>query len=79
MCSRQRQRTRTYFLANAVVFAKSRTGSVLIFPRNTVGAVTIKPEDVARLDPGECLNDVLIEFGLKCVDASALGAAPVLM
>lgn len=36
-----------------------------MYPPATTGAVNISTSDVARLDPGEFLNDNLIEFGLK--------------
>lgn len=42
-------------------------GSVLVFPRSGPGALNISRGDVARLEPGEFLNDTLIEFWLKCV------------
>ncbi|KDQ25882.1 hypothetical protein PLEOSDRAFT_1026840, partial [Pleurotus ostreatus PC15] len=38
---------------------------ILVYPPNTTGAVTIKNSDLDRLQPGEFLNDTLIEFGLK--------------
>ncbi|KAL0960923.1 hypothetical protein HGRIS_005930 [Hohenbuehelia grisea] len=38
---------------------------ILVYPPATVGAVTIKNSDLLRLQPGEYLNDTLIEFGLK--------------
>ncbi|KAJ7600472.1 hypothetical protein C8J56DRAFT_910342 [Mycena floridula] len=38
---------------------------ILVYPPETPGAVPITNADLARLDPGEFLNDTLIEFGLK--------------
>ncbi|KAJ8462482.1 hypothetical protein ONZ45_g17915 [Pleurotus djamor] len=38
---------------------------ILVYPPNTTGAVTITTSDLMRLQPGEFLNDTLIEFGLK--------------
>ncbi|KAK7048538.1 hypothetical protein R3P38DRAFT_2606333 [Favolaschia claudopus] len=38
---------------------------ILVYPPNQTGAVNITNGDVARLEPGEFLNDTLIEFGLK--------------
>ncbi|KAJ3527118.1 hypothetical protein NMY22_g9899 [Coprinellus aureogranulatus] len=38
---------------------------ILVFPPDAPGKVTITNADVARLKPGEFLNDTLIEFGLK--------------
>jgi len=39
--------------------------SVLSYPFGEAGAVNVTNGDVARLEPGEFLNDTLIEFGLK--------------
>lgn len=41
--------------------------SILVYPPQGTGAVNITNGDVARLNPGEFLNDTLIEFGLKSV------------
>lgn len=30
------------------------------------GAVSVTPDDLARLDPGEFLNDTIIDYGIKC-------------
>ncbi|TFK27998.1 cysteine proteinase [Coprinopsis marcescibilis] len=38
---------------------------ILVYPQGVPGAVNITNADVARLEPGEYLNDTLIEFGLK--------------
>ncbi|KAJ7784364.1 hypothetical protein B0H16DRAFT_295419 [Mycena metata] len=38
---------------------------ILVYPPGQTGAVNITNGDVARLAPGEFLNDTLIEFGLK--------------
>ncbi|KAJ7588056.1 hypothetical protein C8J56DRAFT_1050114 [Mycena floridula] len=38
---------------------------ILLHPPGSHGAVPIYEHDVVRLNPGECLNDNLIEFGLK--------------
>ncbi|KAG6813577.1 hypothetical protein H0H92_009621 [Tricholoma furcatifolium] len=38
---------------------------ILCYPQGVPGAVYIKNSDYRRLDPGEYLNDTLIEFGLK--------------
>lgn len=36
-----------------------------MYPQNGPGAVNITNGDLKRLDPGEFLNDTLIELGLK--------------
>jgi hypothetical protein len=41
--------------------------SVLVYPPSGIGALNLTYADVKRLDPHKFLNDVLIEFGLKCV------------
>lgn len=41
--------------------------SVVEYPINQPGGVSLPWADVKRLKPGEFLNDTLIEFGLKCV------------
>ena len=41
--------------------------SILVYPQGVPGAVNITNGDLARLKPGEYLNDTLIEFGLKRV------------
>ncbi|KAF4617751.1 hypothetical protein D9613_006040 [Agrocybe pediades] len=38
---------------------------ILVYPQNAQGAVNVTNGDLARLQPGEFLNDTLIEFGLK--------------
>ncbi|KAF9481167.1 cysteine proteinase [Pholiota conissans] len=38
---------------------------ILVYPQGIPGAVNITNGDLARLKPGEYLNDTLIEFGLK--------------
>ncbi|KAJ7700278.1 hypothetical protein B0H14DRAFT_3034190 [Mycena olivaceomarginata] len=38
---------------------------ILVYPPGQTGAVNITNGDLARLAPGEFLNDTLIEFGLK--------------
>lgn len=38
---------------------------ILVYPPGVPGAVNITNGDLARLQPGEFLNDTLIEFGLK--------------
>ncbi|KAF8908964.1 hypothetical protein CPB84DRAFT_1843311 [Gymnopilus junonius] len=38
---------------------------ILVYPQGTPGAVNITNADLGRLEPGEFLNDTLIEFGLK--------------
>ncbi|KAF7314463.1 ULP-PROTEASE domain-containing protein [Mycena kentingensis (nom. inval.)] len=40
---------------------------ILVYPPGQTGAVNITNGDLARLDPGQFLNDTLIEFGLKHV------------
>jgi hypothetical protein len=42
-------------------------GSILVYPPDSPGAVNITNADLNRLQPGEFLNDTLIEFGLKSV------------
>ena len=39
--------------------------SILVYPPGVPGAVNITNGDYLRLQPGEFLNDTLIEFGLK--------------
>lgn len=41
--------------------------SMLVYPPGAPGAVTITKGDFSRLQPGEYLNDTLIEFALKYV------------
>ncbi|KAF9013421.1 hypothetical protein BDQ17DRAFT_1271073 [Cyathus striatus] len=38
---------------------------ILVYPQGVPGAVNITNADLGRLQPGEFLNDTLIEFGLK--------------
>ncbi|TFK40643.1 hypothetical protein BDQ12DRAFT_462220 [Crucibulum laeve] len=38
---------------------------ILVYPQGIPGAVNITNADLSRLQPGEFLNDTLIEFGLK--------------
>ncbi|KAF8630950.1 hypothetical protein AX17_005306 [Amanita inopinata Kibby_2008] len=38
---------------------------ILVYPQGVPGAINITNADVSRLDPGEFLNDTIIEFGLK--------------
>ncbi|KAF8964224.1 hypothetical protein BDZ97DRAFT_919789 [Flammula alnicola] len=38
---------------------------ILVYPQGVPGAVNVTNGDLARLEPGEYLNDTLIEFGLK--------------
>ncbi|KAF5369360.1 hypothetical protein D9758_002595 [Tetrapyrgos nigripes] len=38
---------------------------ILSYPANTPGSVNITNADLSRLEPGEYLNDTLIEFGLR--------------
>ncbi|KAI0034653.1 hypothetical protein K488DRAFT_45060 [Vararia minispora EC-137] len=39
--------------------------SILVYPPSGRGSVNITKGDLARLAPGEYLNDTLIEFGLR--------------
>lgn len=48
--------------------------SILVYPHGVPGAVNITNADMGRLDPGEFLNDTLIEFGLKWVHSSEFEA-----
>ena len=41
--------------------------SILVYPASGTGAVNITRADLKRLEPGQYLNDTLIEFGLKYV------------
>lgn len=41
--------------------------SILVYPPNGPGAVHVTNGDLMRLEPGEFLNDTLIELGLKYV------------
>lgn len=41
--------------------------SILVYPPSGTGALNITYGDLRRLEPGEFLNDTLIEFGLKYV------------
>ncbi|EGN98435.1 hypothetical protein SERLA73DRAFT_56480, partial [Serpula lacrymans var. lacrymans S7.3] len=38
---------------------------ILMYPPSGTGALNIMKTDLNRLQPGEFLNDTLIEFGLK--------------
>ncbi|KAM6494165.1 hypothetical protein JOM56_010526 [Amanita muscaria] len=38
---------------------------ILVYPQGLPGAINITNADVSRLQPGEFLNDTVIEFGLK--------------
>ncbi|KAF9534465.1 hypothetical protein CPB83DRAFT_742404, partial [Crepidotus variabilis] len=38
---------------------------ILSYPQGQPGAVNVTAGDLNRLEPGEFLNDTLIEFGLK--------------
>ncbi|PFH53908.1 hypothetical protein AMATHDRAFT_44951 [Amanita thiersii Skay4041] len=38
---------------------------ILVYPQGVPGAINITNADVKRLEPGEFLNDTVIEFGLK--------------
>lgn len=57
----------TPFTANLIPFSR-----ILTYPQGVPGAVNITNGDLARLKPGEYLNDTLIEFGLKRVYCSTL-------
>ena len=39
--------------------------SVLVYPPNETGSVTITRGDMQRLEPDEFLNDTLVEYGMK--------------
>ncbi|KAF8526112.1 hypothetical protein JB92DRAFT_2700765, partial [Gautieria morchelliformis] len=39
--------------------------SILLYPSTGTGAVNVTNGDLKRLEPGEFLNDTLIELGLK--------------
>lgn len=39
--------------------------SMLVWPHEGAGAVSLNRGDIFRLQEGEYLNDTLIEFGLK--------------
>jgi hypothetical protein len=41
--------------------------SILLYPSTGTGAVNVTNGDLKRLEPGEFLNDTLIELGLKLV------------
>lgn len=38
---------------------------ILVYPPSGAGAININRSDIKRLQPGQYLNDTLIEFGLK--------------
>jgi hypothetical protein len=40
---------------------------ILVYPENEKGSVSITPQDFNRLEPGEYLNDVLIDFFIKYI------------
>lgn len=42
------------------------------YPKGEVGAVPISDVELGRLEPGEFLNDNLIEFGLKYVHITVI-------
>jgi Ulp1 family protease len=44
-----------------------RFSSILAYPFTGTGGVEITKGDLNRLEPGEFLNDTLVEFSLKCV------------
>jgi hypothetical protein len=45
---------------------------ILVYPPSGTGAVNITKADLNRLQPGEYLNDTLIEFGLKFVKSLSM-------
>ncbi|KIM43367.1 hypothetical protein M413DRAFT_26515 [Hebeloma cylindrosporum] len=45
--------------------APDQDEAILVYPQGAPGAVNLTNGDLARLEPGEYLNDTLIEFGLK--------------
>jgi hypothetical protein len=47
------------------LFTRTCITSILVYPLSGTGAVNINKSDLNRLQPGEFLNDTLIEFGLK--------------
>ena len=51
---------------------------ILVYPFSGTGAVNVTRGDLKRLDPGQYLNDTIIEFGLKCVDLHHSMGAPLL-
>ena len=52
--------------------------SVAVYPPSGRGAVNLTNGDVARLRPGEFLNDTLIEFGLRYAPSSFSASLPQL-
>jgi hypothetical protein len=53
--------------------------SIAVYPpQGGTGAISISRGDRLRLDPGEFLNDTLIEFGLKCVVSKMLTIADLI-
>ena len=49
-----------------------------MYPFSGTGAVNVTRGDLKRLDPGQYLNDTIIEFGLKCVDLHHSMGSPLL-
>ena len=49
-----------------------------MYPFSGTGAVNVTRGDLKRLDPGQYLNDTIIEFGLKCVDLHHSLGCPLL-
>ncbi|KAF8588425.1 hypothetical protein K439DRAFT_1335319 [Ramaria rubella] len=43
---------------------------ILVYPPRELGAISVTIADMDQLEPGVCLNDLLVEFGLKCVRES---------
>ena len=48
-------------------------GLSFIFPLNRVGrTVTVTAADLNRIEPEECLDDVIMDFYLRCVTSTTL-------
>ncbi|TFK73611.1 cysteine proteinase [Pluteus cervinus] len=62
---RRRSTRNTTQLAKTPSPAVDSDELILVYPQGTTGAVNLTNGDLRRLEPGEFLNDTLIEFGLK--------------
>lgn len=49
-----------------------RQDAVLVYPKHGSDSVTLIRSDIDRLEPGEMLNDSIIDFGLRHVGLPAI-------
>ena len=57
-------------------FLLKQTNSILVYPPKAKGAITITRADMARLEPNEFLNDVIINFYLKYLETVTIASRP---